>query len=274
MPPPTSAGGSGATLRDGAQQRLVELRIDSTAMIEAFGWGALAGSSLLVGGALALRVPISELVLGLVMAFGCGALISAVAYELVREAFETSAGSGGVGAGLAVGSLTFFAGQWLIARRGGGARRPSGAGPADSAAMALILGIALDGIPESLVIGLSLLAGGGLSVAMLVAVVLSNVPEAMAATTGLRASGWRPLRIMGLWAGATALSGVSALAGHAFLGDASPRTVAFVLSFAGGAIITMIADTMMPEAHARGGRAVGLVTTLGFGLAFAVSALE
>jgi ZIP family zinc transporter len=243
-------------------------------MAEALLWGLLASSSLLVGGFLALRVSIPTGVLGLIMAFGAGVLISAVAYELVQEAFETSAGSGGVALGLALGSLAFFLGDLVIGRMGGAERKRSRVSQPGGPALAIVLGIVLDGIPESVVLGLTLLTGEGVSAAMLAAVFLSNLPEAIAATVGLRRGGWSPARVMGLWALVTAASGVAALVGYAVLDEASPRTVAVVLAFAAGAILTMLADTMMPEAFDHGGRYVGLATTAGFGLAFAITAVD
>ena len=132
----------------------------------------------------------------------------------------------------------------------------------------------LDGIPESIVLGLTLLSGEGVSAAMLAAVFLSNLPEAIAATVGLRAGGWDAARIIWLWVLVTAVAGLASLLGYVALDGASPGLVAFVLAFAGGAILTMLADTMMPEAFEHGGRYVGLVTTVGFGVAFALSELE
>jgi zinc transporter, ZIP family len=241
---------------------------------EALLWGALASSSLLVGGALALRVRIHAQLLGLIMAFGAGVLISAVAYELVQEAFETSAGSGGVAGGLALGSLAFFVGNVLIDRLGGGDRKSSHGEQAGGTALAIVLGIVLDGIPESIVLGLTLLTPEGISAAMLAAVFLSNLPESVAATVGLRSARWTAARIMGLWGLVTAAAAIASLLGYALLDGASPRTIAWVLAFAAGAILTMLADTMMPEAFEHGGRYVGLATTAGFGLAFAITALE
>jgi ZIP family zinc transporter len=243
-------------------------------MAEAFAWGLFASSSLLLGGGIALLVPIRERWLGLIMGFGAGVLISAVAYELVAEAFETAAGSGSLALGLAAGALTFFVGDAVIDRMGGegrkAMRRTAGAG----SALAIVLGIVLDGIPESAVIGLGLLSGTGVSVAVIAAVFLSNLPEAIAATTGLKAGGWPARRIMGLWSLVAAVSGLASLAGYALFDSAGPSALAFVLAFAGGAILTMLADTMMPEAFEHGGKLVGLVTTLGFGLAFALSMFE
>ena len=154
-------------------------------MWAALGWGLFAGSSLILGGVLALVFPIRERALGLIMAFGAGVLISAVAYELVAEAFETSAGNGELALGLAAGALTFFVGDVLVDRMGGADRKKIRGTAGTGSALAIVLGIVLDGIPESAVIGLGLLEGTGVSVAVIAAVFLSNLPEAIAATTGL-----------------------------------------------------------------------------------------
>jgi zinc transporter, ZIP family len=217
-----------------------------------------------LGGLLALHRPIGRRPLGLVMAFGAGVLISAVAFELVEEAFETSSGDG-VALGLLTGSLVFFVGDTLIDRVGGG-----GGGPG----LAIVLGTVLDGVPESVVLGLTVLEDGGVSVALLVAVFLSNLPEAVAATSELAGSGWSRRRVVALWSFVALASAAAALAGYALFGSAAPATLAFVLAFAGGAILCMLADTMMPEAFEHGGRAVGLATTFGFALAFAISSVE
>jgi ZIP family zinc transporter len=245
-------------------------------MGEAFFWGLLAGSSLLLGGAVGIWVPLSRSVRGLIMGFGAGVLISAVAYELVDDAFAAADGFAIVAAGLFAGAATFFVGDGLIDRMGGGERKRSEATPAAAggAALAIVLGIVLDGVPESAVIGLTLLEGGGVSVAMIVAVFLSNLPEAIAATTGLSRSGWSRQRIFGLWPLVTIVSGLSALVGYVVFDGAGPRALAFVLAYAGGAILTMLADTMMPEAFERSGKLTGLATTLGFAVAFAITALE
>ena len=102
---------------------------------------------------------------------------------------------------------------------------------------------------------------------------LSNLPEALAATTGLKAGGWRSNRIIGLWVLVAAVSGLASFAGYAVFDSAGPDALAFVLAFAGGAILTMLADTMMPEAFEHGGKLVGVFTTIGFALAFAIGAL-
>jgi zinc transporter, ZIP family len=241
-------------------------------VFEAFGWGFLAAATLIVGGAFALRFAVPERVLGIVMAFGSGVLISAVAFELVEEAFDTG-GRWSLALGLFAGSATFFVGDTLIDRMGGDDRKDSSGRQADGSALAIVLGIVLDGIPESVVLGLTVLSGQ-VSVALLVAVALSNIPESFAATSGLSRSGWAQRRILGLWTGVAIVSGLSALFGYTVFDAASPDAIAFVLAFAGGAILTMLADTMMPEAFRYGGKLVGVVTTFGFALAYAISVLE
>jgi len=241
---------------------------------ESFLWGFVAAATLIAGGAVALSWPVHERVLGIVMAFGSGVLISAVAFELVEEGFNMASWQGGVALGLAAGSLVFFAGDSLIDRMGGADRKHSGGKQAEGSPLAIVLGIVLDGIPESIVLGLTVVQGGGVSVAFLLAVALSNVPEAVAASSGLAQAGWSRARILGLWTLVSVVSGLAALLGFLAFDTASPNTVAFVLAFAGGAILTMLADTMMPEAYEHGGKLVGVVTTLGFGVAFALSALE
>jgi ZIP family zinc transporter len=243
-------------------------------VLAAFGWGFLAASSLIIGGAVALRFRVGDRALGLILAFGSGVLISAVAFELVQEAFNTAGGSGRVALGLFFGSGVFFFGDALIDRLGGADRKQSGGGQANGSALAIVLGIILDGIPESIVLGLTIVAGGSVSAAFLVAVALSNLPEAVGATTGLSRGGWSGRSILGLWTLVSLVSGLAALSGFAAFDNASTGATAFVLSFAGGAILTMLADTMMPEAFEHAGALVGLVTTFGFAVAYGISALE
>jgi ZIP family zinc transporter len=243
-------------------------------VLEAFGWGLLAASSLLAGGLLVILLPIGPRLLGVVMAFGGGVLISATSFELVEEAFQTSGLLSDVAYGLFAGCAVYAIGDAVIDRFGGAERKSSSGAQASGAPLAIVLGIVLDGIPESAVIGLTLLEGGAVSVAMLVAVFVSNVPESVAATSGLLAAGWRRMTVFVLWGVVALASAVASLAGYALFDGASPSVVAFVLAFAGGAILTMLADTMMPEAFAHGGKLVGVFTTLGFATAFAISAFE
>jgi len=243
-------------------------------MAEAFAWGFIAASSLLIGAVIALRFPISKLALGLTMAFGAGVLISAVAYDLVLEAYNTADGNAVVAVGLAAGALMFFAGDAVIDWRGGKDRKRSSGAQAEGTALAIVLGAILDGIPESVVLGLTLIDGGSVSIAVLAAVFMSNLPESIAATTGLAGGCWRPISLYGLWLAVALASAAAAAIGFTLFDDASPDTIAFVDAFAAGAILTMLADTMMPEAFLHGGKYVGLATTLGFMAAFFLVTIE
>jgi ZIP family zinc transporter len=243
-------------------------------MAGAFGWGTLAASSLLIGAVLALRLRIGPRAIGLIMGFGAGVLISAVAFDLVEEAVDMQPGHWAVVLGILAGCGVFFGGDVLIDRLGGGDRKDSQGAQAEGSPLAIVLGTVLDGIPESMVIGITIFEGGAVGAAYLAAVFISNLPESISSTAGLSASGWKPARILWMWTGITLVSGLASLAGYGLFQGASTDLVAFVLTFAAGAILTMLSDTMVPEAHEHGGRLVGVVTTLGFIVAFAIHTLD
>jgi ZIP family zinc transporter len=242
-------------------------------MAAAAGWGLLGASSLLIGAAIGLARPLPSRATGLILGFGAGTLISAVAFELTEEAFRLG-GADVVTIGLVAGALSYFTGDELLARRGAqGRMNPRGEVSPDTAA-ALVLGAVLDGIPESAVIGLSLLGGGGVSVPVLAAVFLSNMPESISSSTGMRKSGVATRHVLAVWLGVVLISGIAAAAGYGLLEGASDDWIGLIQAFAGGAVLTMLADTMMPEAFREGGRVVGLVTVVGFALAYLLSTVE
>jgi len=246
-------------------------------MLEAAFWGFVGGFALLVGAFLGLTFTTTKRTIGLIMGFGAGVLISSVAFELTEDAFEVG-GANAVAIGLALGALTFFAGDWLVDARGADRRkspsRQTTQEEDDGSASALVIGALLDGIPESIAIGVSLLSGSGVGIAMVVAVFLSNIPESLSAATGMRAAGRSTTYIYGLWTAVALVSALASALGYGALGDASPDTIAAIQAFAAGAILTMLADTMMPEGYEHGGKMVGLVTVLGFAMAFFLSTLE
>lgn len=238
-------------------------------MLEAAFWGLVTAGSLWVGFAIAAARPSARWI-GLAMAFGSGALIAAVAYELVLEAFETDFAV--AASGFAAGALAFYVGDWAIDRRGGhGRKSTSGEHQLAGSANAIVLGTVLDGIPESFVLGASLLQDGVVPLAVVVGVFVSNVPESLSATSGLLQAGWTRGRVFAMWSGVVGASVISAAAGWALLDTVPAAGGAFALAFAGGALLVMLADTLMPEAFELGGREAGLVTALGFALGFALS---
>ena len=243
-------------------------------MAAAFGWGTLAACSLVIGALVALWFRISLRMIWLIMAFGSGVLISAVAFDLVEEAASKAHGNGAAIAGIFAGCAIFFGGDWLIDRSGGANRKDADGGQASGSALAIVLGSVLDGIPESMVIGLTIFQGGAVGAAYLTAVFISNLPESISSTSGLLTSGWKKSRILWMWIAIALISGLASLAGYGLFQHSSPGTVAFVLAFAAGAILTMLADTMMPEAFQHGGKLVGVITTLGFATAFTIHLLD
>ncbi len=241
-------------------------------------WGGVAGGAVLLGALAGIYLKVSAGVIGVVMAFGAGVLISAMAFSLTREAFDKG-GALAVTVGLALGALAFFGGDWILDHHGGRDRKRSGgqkeahgkAGGGSGGGMALALGALLDGIPESAAIGITLLGGGSIGIPMVAAVFLSNVPEGWSSSAGMRKSGKSIRYILTLWLAVTAAAAISSLLGYVLLGLAPDVVVGGVQAFAAGAIITMLADTMMPEAYERGGPMIGLVTALGFTLSFLLS---
>jgi ZIP family zinc transporter len=239
-------------------------------VLEAAWWGFVGGAALLLGAAIGVIWQVPHRIVGLVMGFGAGVLFSALAFELTAEAY-LAAGAPPVVVGLLAGSLVYFAGDEWLDRRGAHRRKNPAGAQAGAAASALVLGALLDGIPESAAIGLSLVDGGDVGVAVVTAVFLSNIPEAMASSAGMRLAGQSRRHILGVWTLVTVAGTVAAALGYVLLGDADPRWVAATQAFAAGAILTMLADTMLPEAVEHAGRLVGLVTVLGFIAAFLLS---
>ena len=238
-------------------------------MLTALGWGTLAASSLVIGALLALARDWSQRLIGLVLAFGAGALISAVSFELALEG--TKAGSfAALAGGLAFGALAYYLLDGVVDRIGapGRARERHASGDAGPA---LALGAFLDGIPEQLVLGIGLAGGEPVSVGLLAAIFVSNLPEAIGSASAMRKAG-RPARaILGLWVGVAACCALATLGGFA-LGDAvSGEVRAAVDGFAAGALLVMMVDSMIPDATEDSGRQAGLVTVLGFALAAGLS---
>lgn len=237
-------------------------------MGEALAFGALAASSLVIGGLLGVSMAWSDRFVGVVLAFGAGALVSAVSYELAQEG--TRLGDDWVVAvGLALGAFTYFA-----LNRALGRRRSRASGSADEAdgGTALALGAFLDGIPEQLVLGIGIAVGDGVSVGLLVAIFVSNLPEAIGSASEMRGAGVRLAAIRHLWIVVGAILACTSVVGYAVADNVSANVNALIDGFAAGALLVMLVDSMIPEAFRRGGDISGLVTVLGFAVATGLSA--
>ncbi len=239
-------------------------------MIAALLWGGLAASSLLIGYLLAGR-GLSNRTIGLIMGFGGGALISAIAYELVPE---SAIGGWEMAVAFVLGAVVFFSVDWLVDHTGGAHRKKIAGRTEGVSGAAIFIGTLLDAIPESLVLGMGLAMGGSISVAFLAAVFVSNLPEGVAGTVNLAASGHSRRNILWMWIVLILVSAGTAVAGYGLIQRVSAIAGDVAQAFAAGAMLTMLADAMMPEAFEHGGRLVGLFTVLGFAAAAALSILE
>ena len=239
--------------------------------------------AMLLGAAIGWLVQVPTGVVAGVMAFGAGALISTLAYELVGEAHAVGGLAPTIG-GFLAGAVIYVLADLALARQGARARKRSIAlqsapgvhaapvVPAASAGvgLAVAIGALLDGVPESLVLGLSIADGGAVSIPMLVAVAVSNVPEGLSSAAGMKHEGRTARYVFGVWGGIVLVSGVAAMLGFALLAGASPEAVAVVTTIAAGGIMAMVANTMIPEAFAADRSLTGLWAALGFALAFAL----
>jgi ZIP family zinc transporter len=236
-------------------------------------WGGLAAASLLLGAALALRWTLSDRLTGAIMGFGSGALISSIGYELVPASLVKGGGQWMVFA-FAAGALTFFGADWAIDRSGGAERKRIAGAKGEGSGTAIFLGTLLDGVPESLILGMGLATGGAVSVAFLTAVFVSNVPEGVAGTRSLVASGHSPRRVVGMWTALVVASALAAALGYWIVQSMPGADGRYAKAFAAGAVLTMLSDVMMPEAFEHGGKVVGLLATLGFLTAAVLSVME
>jgi zinc transporter, ZIP family len=244
-------------------------------MSEAIFWSALATGTLLVGMAMAYRNVVGLRWTGLIMAFGAGAIISAVAYQLVLSAVVEEIGSETLFAlGITVGSLTFYIADRWVDNMGGKDRMDFDGAQAGGSGTGILLGSLLDGVPESLVLGLSIAHNPQVSLAFVFAVAISNIPQGLGGTAGMLASGWSKQKITGLWLSVCGLSILAAALGYGLAQVAVGVTGAVVDSFAAGALLVMLTDSMIPEAFEHGGRETGLFLVLGFGIALAVTLLQ
>lgn len=243
-------------------------------MIEAGFWGFVGGSALILGALIAWFVRLPQRLIAGVMAIGSGVLISAVAFDLMDEAFRQG-GFDSTAAGFVGGALVYTLANIVISRRGARHRKRSGSNDDESqpdadsgGGLAIAVGALLDGIPESVVIGVSLLGGSGVSAVTVAAIFLSNVPEGLSSAAGMKKAGRSARYVFGVWTAIALASGLAAMLGNVALASAGPEVIAAVTAVAAGAILAMLVDTMIPEATEATHDYSGLIAVIGFLLAF------
>ena len=244
--------------------------------IQAGLWGLLSGSALVLGATVARMVTLPPRLIATIMAFGSGVLISALSFELMDEAFRQG-GFDSTAFGFLTGAAVYTMANIAISRRGGHHRKRSGEQQQtaeEGGGLAIAVGALLDGVPESIVIGVSLLQGGGVSLVAVIAVFLSNIPEGLSSAAGMRRARRSDRYIFGVWGGIALASGLAALIGYTAFAGAGPDLLALTNAVAAGAILAMLVDTMIPEAFEETQEYAGLITVTGFLAAFVLSKMS
>lgn len=234
-------------------------------------WAWLAASTLLLGALIGFYWSLPRKVVATVMAYGSGVLIAALCFEQIPEA-QRLGGIWPTLGGLLLGGVVFVAAnEWLEYQER--KHRSKSSGKAPVVGLLIAAGAFLDGIPESLGLGLGLLGGGNVSLVMMIAILLANLPEGLASAAGLKAEGRSAAYVFSVWGVIVLLSGVAAMLGPLLMADVSPLWLSFALGFSAGAVLCMLVDTLIPEAFAETHAFTGLITLAGFMTAFAVSNL-
>lgn len=246
--------------------------------LQAALWGGLAGGALLLGSLIGCFFQLKQRIVTGIMAFGSGVLISALSFELMQEAYN-KAGFTSTALGFLLGAIIYTAANRVVSAYGAKHRKRSNiAGElspeeTSGSGIAIAIGALIDGIPESIAIGIGLLEGGVVSVVTVAAVFISNIPEGLSSSVGMKNSGRKLSVILAIWGGIAVLSAVAAALGYLLFQNASPHFVSSIIALAAGGILAMIVDTMIPEAFEKTHDFAGLITVAGFLCSFMLSQL-
>lgn len=246
--------------------------------LQASFWGLVSGSALIIGAAFGYLAKVPRKIIAFIMAFGSGVLISALAFDLMDEAYQRG-GFLSAATGFIAGAVIYSVANHFINKKGAKHRKRSGSQQPDESSspgsgIAIAIGALIDGIPESIAIGVSMIKGGAVSTAAIIAIFLSNLPEGMSSSAGMKNAGRSAKYIFIVWTGIAVISGIASLCGYTFFRHLPPEIVAATVALAAGAILTMLSNTMIPEAFEEGHDYVGLVTVLGFLAAFILTKME
>jgi zinc transporter, ZIP family len=250
-------------------------------LFEPLFWGFIASIPLLIGSIIASIVNLPKQVIAIIMAFGSGVLVAALAFSLIEEAFSLSESITSVIIGFVLGGLSYTLANYILNRKSRGSTRhrkkshgENAGGGKDASGLALLVGSVMDNIPENMALGISLVTGGAVNIVLIAAIFLSNFPEGLSSAQGMKSNGRSKKYIVSLWSVAVLIGTISSVIGFTFLSNTAPSTISIAISFAAGAILVMLAESMIPEAHAEGGSSrIGIATMAGFAIAFILGRL-
>jgi zinc transporter, ZIP family len=268
-------------------------------IVESLLWGFIASIPLVIGCTVALFVSLPKSIIAAIMAFGSGVLVAALTFSLVEEAFSLSKSIPPVVIGFILGGVSYSVANHILDRKsksGSSAvsnsdtsknissknsavrkrKRSHGdnAGGGKSASgLALLVGSVMDNIPENMALGISLVTGGAVNIVLIAAIFISNFPEGLASTEGMKSNGRSKKYVLGMWSIAVIIGTISTAIGFAVLSKASSFAISVAISFAAGAILVMLAESMIPEAFEEGGSKIGLAAMAGFTVAFILGRL-
>jgi ZIP family zinc transporter len=249
-------------------------------ILESLLWGFVASLPLVLGAILASFVSLPRKVIASIMAFGAGVLVAALTFSLIDEAFSLAKNMVPVIAGFALGGISYSVANRIINKKNEGLKNrkrshgENAGGGANASGLALMVGSLMDNIPENMALGISIVTGGVVNVVLIAAIFISNFPEGLASTQGMRSHGRSKKQILLIWSAVVVIGTVASAIGFSVLSKAQPEIVSAALSFASGAILVMLAESMIPEAFEKGGSVIGLATMAGFAIAFVLGKLR
>ena len=249
-------------------------------VIDSLLWGFIASIPLLIGSIVALFVNLPKSIIASIMAFGSGVLVAALAFSLIEESFSLSQSIPPVIIGFIGGGLSYTIANYFLNRKSAGNLRrrkrshgEDAGGSKNASGLALLVGSVMDNIPENMALGISLITGGTVNIVLIVAIFISNFPEGLASTVGMKANGKSSKQVIILWSIAVFISTISSVIGFKVLSNTNPFLISIAISFAAGAILVMLAESMIPEAYEEGGIKIGIATMIGFVIAFVLGKL-
>ena len=268
-------------------------------IIESLLWGFIASIPLVIGCIVALFVSLPKGIIAAIMAFGSGVLVAALTFSLVEEAFSLSQSIPPVVIGFSLGGVSYSVANHILDKKSksgssivsysdtnkntssknGAVRKrkrshgENAGGGKSASGLSLLVGSVMDNIPENMALGISLVTGGAVNIVLIAAIFISNFPEGLASTEGMKSNGRSKKYVLAMWSIAVIIGTISTAIGFAVLSKTSPFVISIAISFAAGAILVMLAESMIPEAFEEGGSKIGLAAMAGFTVAFILGRL-